>query len=155
MDKTSRALERMARTAGDLAAAIGGHGEGVLGRRPSADAWAAKEIVCHLRDVEEFYFIRIETILLNEEPRLILLDPDRWAEERQYLLNDATAALAAFRLRREETLRFVSGLAPDQWDRGGIHPIRGRVTVRNIVHSMAKHDDNHLDQLARALAGLP
>jgi len=39
------------------------------------------------------------------------------------------------------------------WRRGGIHPRRGRMTVGDFVTDMACHDDNHLDQLRRALDG--
>jgi hypothetical protein len=46
------------------------------------------------------------------------LDPDRWAEERQYLHQDAELALKALRLRREESLTFLAQLTPAQWDAG-------------------------------------
>ena len=81
------------------------------------------------------------------------LDPDRWAEERQYLRNDATEALAAFRRRREEVLALLEGLSPDQWRRAGVHPTRGRLTIRDFVAALAGHDDNHIGQLERALEG--
>jgi hypothetical protein len=42
-------LQRLARTADDLAAAVKGQSDAVLSRRPDARNWAAKEIVCHLR----------------------------------------------------------------------------------------------------------
>jgi uncharacterized damage-inducible protein DinB len=155
MDKTEHSWERMARTPGDVVLAAIDQPESVLGHRPAAGAWAVKEVVCHLRDVEEFYLIRTQTILTNEEPRLVLLDPDRWATDRQYLRNDFTEALDAFRVRREETLVLLRSLSPAQLERGAIHPIRGRITIANIIHSMAKHDDVHLAQIKRALRGEP
>ena len=97
--------------------------------------------------------IRFETILAGDEPKLLGLDPDRWAHERQYLTNDAGEAAAAFRRRRDETLAFLRKLAADQWARGGIHPVRGRFTIDDFATLMAWHDDNHLDQLRRALEG--
>lgn len=81
------------------------------------------------------------------------LDPDRWVEERQYARNDSLAALAAFRRRRDEALAFLSGLSPEQWRRGSIHPSRGRVTFEQWVAGIAAHDDNHLEQLKQALRG--
>ncbi len=67
--------------------------------------------------------------------------------------NDAPEALSTFKQRRAETLAFLRGLKPEQWERGGIHPVRGRMTVTDFVGLMAWHDDNHLDQLKRALDG--
>lgn len=139
--------------AGDaLAAAIKGQSDAVLARRPDAKNWAAKEIVCHLRDTEEIFGARVEQIVaMDVDPKLILTNPDRWAEERQYLVNDVSAALAAFRQRRVETLELFGKLLPAQWDKGAIHPSMGRITLDGILAVIAWHDDNHLDQLARAL----
>ena len=146
-------LARLARTADDLAAALSGQPEAVLVRRPDAKNWAPKEVLCHLRDTEESFMGRFQMIMAMDEPKALPVDPDRWAEERQYLRNDAGGALAAFRKRRWESLAFLRGLASEQWQRGAVHPVRGRMTVNDFVTLMAWHDDNHLDQLRRALRG--
>ena len=146
-------LKRLERTADELAAAIRGQSEAALARRPDAKNWAAKEVICHLRDTEESFMGRFELIMAMDEPKLLPVTPDRWAEDRQYLRNDVNAALAAFRRRREESLVYLRGLAPEQWKRGAAHPQRGRMTVNDFLTLMAWHDDNHLDQLRRALDG--
>jgi hypothetical protein len=146
-------MKRLERSADELAAALRGQSELALARRPDAKNWAAKEVVCHLRDIEETFMARFETMLASDTPRLTGPDPDRWAEERQYLRNDTGEALAAFRKRREETLALLKKLAPGDWERGGMHPARGKITIDNFLTLMAWHDDNHLDQLRRALEG--
>jgi hypothetical protein len=148
-------LGRMSRTADDLAAAIHSRTEAVLTRRPDGKNWAANEVICHLRDIEEVYFVRFHAILINDDPKLYA-DPsaaDRFAEDRQYLRNDAGQALAAFRRRREESLTLLRSLTPEQLQRGCLRPTRGRVTIDAFVTMLAWHDDNHLDQLRRALEG--
>jgi hypothetical protein len=169
----STQLARLAATADDLAAATAGRGAAELARRPAPAAWAAVEIVCHLRDIEELVMLRFRMMLAMDEPRLIVagdmphppqawglgpgdgppVDPVRWAEERQYLVNEPSGALAAFRRRRAETLALLGRLTAEQWRRGALHPSRGRVTFAEWPALMAGHDDNHLDQLRRALAG--
>jgi DinB family protein len=147
-------MQRLTRTADELAAAIKGQSDAVLSRRPDAKNWAAKEVVCHLRDAEEAFGGRFEQILaMDVDPRLGGPNADRLAEERQYLRNDASEAVASFRTRRAETLEIFGKLTPAQWEKGGIHPVRGRITIDNFLSLMAWHDDNHLDQLKRALAG--
>src|SRR3990172_2998161 len=148
-------IARMERTADDFTAATTGVPETVLSRRPDEKNWAPKEIVCHMRDTEEGFMGRFQTILEMDEPRFLPVQPDRWATERQYLRNDAAEALAAFRARRAECLAFLRGLPPEKWERGGIHATRGRMTIKDFVALMAWHDDNHLDQLRRALDGKP
>lgn len=166
-------LTRLQRTPDDLERAIADTPDPELGRRPDARNWSAKEIVCHLRDVEELFQVRFHTILALDEPRILVvgaspndlepwriggpidhpLDPVRWAEERQYLRNDARGALAAFQRRRGEVLTLLRSLSQAEWQRGGVHLSRGRLTIADWVASLAAHDDNHLDQLARALEG--
>lgn len=148
-------LARLERTADELASAIRGQSEAGLSRRPDPKNWAAKEVVCHLRDTEESFCGRFEQMMAMDEPKFIPITPDRWAEERQYLRHDPQEALAAFRKRREETLALLRKLTPSEWQRGGVHATRGRITVGDVVTLMAWHDDNHLDQLKRALDGKP
>jgi hypothetical protein len=89
-------------------------------------------------------------------PRFVATNPDRWADERQYLTNDATVALAAFVRRRTETVELLRQLEPEAWARAGVHiDSRGRRTIDEFLSVMAWHDDNHLDQLRRALDGRP
>jgi uncharacterized damage-inducible protein DinB len=148
-------LARMERTPDDFAAAIAGVPDAVLSRRPDEKNWSAKEVICHMRDTEESFMIRFQSMMAMDEPRFLPVEPDRWAVERQYLRNDAQEALQAFRARRQEALAFLRGLAPAQWERAGIHATRGRMTVKDFVTLMAWHDDNHLDQLKRTLVGKP
>jgi len=148
-------LARMERTVDDFAAAIKGVSDARLSKRPDDKNWSAREVVCHVRDTEESFMTRFQAILAMDEPRFPPVEPDRWAVDRQYQRNDVGDALAAFRARREETLRFFRGLHPEQWDRTGIHATRGKMTLKDFVELMAWHDDNHLDQLKRALDGRP
>jgi hypothetical protein len=171
----ARCLERMERTADEVAAALRGQSDAALSRRPEPASWSAKEVVCHLRDIEELFLLRFRTMLAQDEPTFLVLgemppdraawgivegdplplDPDRWAEERQYLRNDADEALTALRRRRRETLAMLERLAPEQWQRGSLHVTLGRMTFADWVALIAAHDDKHLDQLRRALVGLP
>ena len=148
-------LARMERTAEDFAAAVKGVSDAALTRRPDEKNWSAKEVICHVRDTEESFMMRFQTIMEMDEPKFTPAEPDRWASERQYQRNDAAEALQAFRVRRDESLRFLRGLRAEHWDRGGVHATRGRMSLKDFVGLMAWHDDNHLDQLKRALQGKP
>jgi uncharacterized damage-inducible protein DinB len=146
-------LERLGRAGRELDGAIADRPESVLCRRPDEKNWAPKEIVCHLRDTEEFFMLRFQTLAVAQEPPLVPADPERWAEERQYIRNDAAEAARAFRRRREESLAHLRGLLDVQWARAGLHPTYGRMTVEDVVNLMVWHDANHLEQLDRALQG--
>ena len=174
-DAPDAVLGRLARTPALLEEAIRGRALTELGRRPTPRDWSPTEILCHLRDVEELFQVRFHTILGADEPRILVpgatpeqlapwgiggnvrhpLDPDRWAEERQYSRSDPMDALAAFRYKRKQVLALLRPLSPGQWERGGIHLGRGRLTLCEWAGSLARHDDNHLDQLRRAVDGGP
>ena len=59
------------------------------------------------------------------------------------------------RRRRGESLETLIALEPADWQRGGEHRARGRLTIDMLVAHLAWHDDNHLEQLTRALEGRP
>ena len=146
-------LKRLERTADELAATIKGQEAALLARRPDAKNWAGVEVICHLRDAEEAFGARFEMFLAMDDVKLLPTDTDRVAIDRQYLRCDAPEAIDAFRRRRAENLDALRKLTPAQWKRGGTHPQRGRMTFEDFSALMAWHDDNHLDQLTRALAG--
>jgi hypothetical protein len=146
-------LARMARTPDDLAAVIAGHGDAEITRRPDPKSWSARDVVCHLVDAEEYLMHRVQMSLLMVDPPIRPPEPDRWAEERQYARHDPAVALATFRQRREESLALLRSLTPERWRRTSRSPSRGSITVKDHAAILAWHDDNHLDQLARALEG--
>lgn len=168
-------LDRLRRTPAEIAGLLEGRDRAALARRPDAHSWSATEILCHLRDVEELFLLRFQTILAVDEPPILTLgatpealarwgiggavghplDPDRWAEDRQYARQDPAGALEAFGRRRGEVVAVLDALSSRQWQRGGIHQARGRMAVGEWVASLAGHDDNHLAQLRRTLDGRP
>ena len=127
--------------------------------------------MCHLRDVEELFLIRFQTILAVEEPPILTLsatpealaswgiggeighplDPDRWAEERQYSRSDGLAALQAFRRRRARWWICSTGSTPGNGDAAASIWRAGAWSSGEWVASLAGHDDNHLGQLQRAV----
>lgn len=155
MASVDEQLARMDRTADDFAAAIAGLPDHVIAKRPDESNWSALEVLCHMRDIEESFLMRLESMMTMDEPRFLPVEPDRWASERQYRRNDPHEALQAFRVRREESLRFLRGLRPEHLERGGLHATRGRMTMVDFVELMVWHDANHLDQLRRAVHGTP
>jgi hypothetical protein len=168
-------LARLRATPERLRALVDAAPPDVARQRPSPAAWSATEILCHLRDVEELFQLRVHTILADDDPLIVTLgarpedlaawgirdgiahplDPARWAEDRQYASADPGAALAAFARRRADLLRVLGGLSPAQWARTGRHSQRGRLSLGDWMASLAGHDDNHLEQLTRALRGEP
>lgn len=148
-------MNRLERTADELTGAIAQQSPAALAKRPDEKNWAGVEVICHLRDTEEAFGNRFQMFLAMDDATLLPADPDRWAVDRQYARCDAREAIEAFRRRRADNLQVFTSLTPEQWRRGGTHPQRGRMTFETFFNLMCYHDDVHLDQLKRALAGRP
>lgn len=155
MNNRNEWMEKLEAHPREFAGVIRGLTEAQLSKRPDDKNWAVTEVICHLRDTEELFFTRFQNILAMSEPKFSATDADRWAVDRQYLRNDIHEALGAFQKRREETLQFLRGLQPDQWNRVGIHSKYGPLSIDKYVELMVNHGNDHLAQLKRALAGKP
>ena len=108
---------------------VRGVGGETLVRRPAPEAWAAVEVVCHLRDLEESFHERLTLILAVDAPRFPTTHPGRWAVERQYLRQDAGAAVDTFAAWRTETLALFGRLPSAAWERAA-KSSRGRCARR-------------------------
>jgi DinB superfamily len=149
----SERLARLERTPREIAGLLQGLSESDLSRRSAPGTWSAREVVCHLRDLEELHAERLQDILTMDEPVLVDVDTERWVEERQYRRQHVGEAWEAFARRRDRTLERLRPLDRAEWRRSGVHSIRGRLTVDDLVSVIAWHDDHHRDQLHRALDG--
>ena len=63
--------DALTRAGEKLGAAVRGLSDAAWSRRPDGRNWSAKEIVCHLRDVEELFLVRFMTMLANDEPTIL------------------------------------------------------------------------------------
>jgi hypothetical protein len=64
-------LSRLTETPVELERRITTLPDAIVARRPEPKSWSAKEIVCHLRDVEELFQLRFHTILALDEPTIL------------------------------------------------------------------------------------
>jgi len=129
---TGRRLQRMAQKLSPKQASS----------RPAPGKWSAREIVCHLADCELVYGVRYRKILSEQDPALVAFDQDAWAAlyEKQRLKD----ALAAFLTLRSGNLSLLKSVPKSEWDKSGLHPSYGKLTLRQLVLHLADHDKNHL-----------
>jgi uncharacterized damage-inducible protein DinB len=118
-----------------------------------ADTWSPYDILGHLIHGERTDWMpRVELLLAHGESRPFV-PFDRFAQFRdsrgkslQELL-DTFADLRQQNVSRLETLR----LKPTDFDRRGLHPELGPVTLGQLLATWAAHDLNHLGQIARVM----
>jgi hypothetical protein len=116
--------------------------------RPLPNKWSIVEVMCHLRDLEgEIYQERYRRYLAEENPYFPRLDQDAMAVERGYINQDIHAALAAFKQKRSDTVRFLEDAPLDSWLRSGIHFSAGPMTMEQMAARQSDHDLKHLIQM--------
>jgi len=138
-----------------LEALLSGLDDEAARMRPAPDEWSPLEIVCHLRDEETEDFGARVRVILEGAPQFVKIDPERWAVERRYREAHLPEALAAFRARREDSLRLLASAAPEPLQAlaasrplGRLGPLSGL----DLVAAWVAHDRIHLAQLAATLA---
>ena len=113
--------------------------------------WSVVEVICHMRDAEEYFIQRMQAMRDQDNPSIIAYDQEALARERNYRAADLQVALAGFNVFRRQTIKEFSLLSPDQWQRAGQHNELGQITIfAQAVHHIA-HDAIHCAQIARQL----
>ncbi len=114
---------------------------------PSKDDWAVIEIICHMRDTErEIHQMQIRLFAEQNEPFIPRPDTGVWASYRDYLHEDGPSALKEFNDARRETLRLLSSVKAEEWERKARHAIFGPTNFLEVIGFMADHDRMHLQQ---------
>jgi uncharacterized damage-inducible protein DinB len=152
MSDVTAYVERLRTTGRDLVSLVTGADAAALRREPEAGEWSAATVVAHLADAELVYAVRLRLLVAEDRPMLTAYDENAWADRFGELDEDPRESLQRWRAVRENTVRLIDSLVEGEWDRSGIHPQKGVVTVGAIVRLMAEHDRAHLDQIRRALA---
>lgn len=136
-----RLLAALAATPTEVGRLCTGIGEEAADR----GAWPPREIVAHLLAAEQVMGGRAWRMLAETEPRLTSTAPptaDAAARSRSF-----AELITAFAAGRQQTLARLRALAPEAWERTGVHPEWGRVTVRQQLSYVAWHEQSHLADL--------
>ncbi|HTO88221.1 MAG TPA: DinB family protein [Thermoanaerobaculia bacterium] len=131
-----------------------------LSARPIPEKWSIQEIVCHVADSETVAALRFRLALAQPGSRLPGYDQDRFAAGIGYAKFDPPLVRDTFELfsrLRSISSRILRRLDPAEWDRSGIHPDWGELSVRQLLELYADHGERHLEQILerRAKLGRP
>jgi uncharacterized damage-inducible protein DinB len=113
--------------------------------------WSVVEVICHLRDAEEFFIKRFQAMREQDNPVIAGFDQEALARQRDYKHEDFQASLERFITFRQQAISELSKLTSEQWQRTGLHTDFGQITIfAQVTHHVA-HDAIHCAQIARQL----
>ncbi len=119
--------------------------------RPADHVWSPAEVVAHLADTELFFGTRLRLILTRDQPHLEPFDQERLAARAGYREWPPLLALSRLRTRRLENLELLEGCSAEELARTGRHPLRGPLTVADLVADALAHDTVHIGQIRERL----
>jgi hypothetical protein len=119
--------------------------------RGGDEGWSVVEVICHLRDAEEFGLQRDILMRDGEDPDILPWDQEKRAIEGNYAAQNFSTALAEFIALRQQRLAVLEGLSPEGWNRTGNHREIGTIDIFSHALHMVSHDAIHCAQIARQL----
>jgi hypothetical protein len=130
-------------------------------RTAPREEWSATDLLAHLRACADMWGDSIATILAEDQPTILAINPRTWIEETDYRELDFEVSLRAYTAQRAHLLALLGTLSPDGWARSATITGAGAPLPRSVLNfgdRMARHERGHLkqfEQIARALQPKP
>jgi hypothetical protein len=145
---TARAAALLRATAATLLAEAEALGPERMRWHPAEGEWCANEVLGHLLEAERRGFAgQIRRILEQPRRSLPTWDQEAVARERRDCERDGMALAREFASLREESVRLVESLRPEQMELSGEHPDVGTLRVIDLLHEWPYHDRAHVRQI--------
>ena len=122
-----------------------------LKRRPKPGKWSAHEHACHLAEVHQLFFSRLDRMLNETRPRIKAYNPDEAMEEGALLEVDLEEALDRFCRDREKLVDTLKDLTEDEWLREAEHEEYDHYSVLIMFRHLALHDMLHAYRIEELL----
>jgi len=107
--------------------------------------WDARQVLTHLAETEMALGYRVRMALSSTGYVAQAFDQDAWIAKETRA--SGPQAVAAYHALRQMNLALFAALSPAERQRPFAHPEYGALTVDWVIHQMAGHDLNHLEQL--------
>lgn len=130
-----------------LRQALDGVDQVALNQRPVGSDWSIRDVIIHLSDAELVRGERIRRVIAEEQPELRPFDQDQWKRRLAYLWRDVELALSLVELLCHTNAELVRQLDAAGWERWGLYPEQGRVTVGDLIRMGAEHFEEHFRQV--------
>jgi hypothetical protein len=127
--------------------ALNGLTEAEADRRPDPERFTIREIMAHLAEWEEVFLLRMQRIANETYPTLEGYDEWAWATEHHYAATDPREQAALFRERRGRIISFLRARTAEEWERAGLRPEIGAITLEALALLVPLHDLYHLKQI--------
>jgi len=151
--KLDEAMAILERTPACLKAMLEGLPETWTRATEGEGAWSPYDVIGHLINGERTDWIpRAQHILAGDQRPFVPFDRTaQFTDSQGQTLSELFEAFANLRRENLVTLKGMN-LTDSDFDRRGLHPELGEVTLRQLLATWVVHDLDHVGQIARTMA---
>jgi hypothetical protein len=151
-----RLIDRLRIQASDVHRLTENLSEAQLAKRVIPDHWSLKELVCHIRRVQQvFIHDRLDAMLAADNPELVAYYPEDDDAFAGLLKRSTDEAIAGYLEERQRLIGRLEALSLTEWHRSGRHPVYVESDVYSLAEYCVHHEAHHIYQMfqRRALIG--
>ena len=148
-DPKSWLMKALRETAHAMEALVWEIDEDALDRPPADGEWSVRELLLHMCEMERRYTERLERIVRFDDPKIAAFDGDSIEDRDEYADAHAFEMMEEFGAYRQRVADLLWSLDDADWQRAGVHPYLGRLSILQTAREMSEHDLSHLWQLRR------
>ncbi len=151
-EERSERINRIRQFPAELEARVKDLSEIELTTRFVAGEWTVAQNVHHLVDSHMNAYIRTRLFLTEDNPTIKPYDQDLWAELPDACTLPIQPSINILHGLHYRWVKLLESLSESDWNRGGIHPEIGAITLEDILRIYSDHGIGHIDQINRTLA---
>ena len=150
----TRSLEILAHTPTVLRAYLGHLSDDWLRHNEGPDTWSPYDVLGHLIHGEKTDWTTRMRIIMDQSAERTFTPFDRFAQFETDQTRPVGVLLDEFALLRADNLAFLTSqdISEADWQKTGLHPALGEVTLQQLIATWTVHDLGHLAQISRTLA---
>jgi len=117
--------------------------------RPSPNQWSIHEIIIHLTDSEANSYVRFRKAISESGKPIMAFDQEAWALHLDYANQSAEEHLELFKWLRAASYSILRKVSDSIWKHTVYHPVRGVITLEDLLDINANHVQKHIAQMKR------
>jgi hypothetical protein len=123
--------------------------ERLQARRPAPDVWSVNAYAAHMAEAATVIYERVRNIAEQDRPTLEWYDENEAVERGKYDERPAVESLEPLRASVAAFRAYLEDLAPEAWNRVGIHTRAGEVRLAEAAQDMPHELQHHAEDITR------
>lgn len=128
--------------------------DGLIFNNEGVKTWSPYDIVGHLIHGEKTDWIPRAKIILEYGESKTFTPFDKFAQEKDSVGKTLKDLLEEFKTLREQNIQVLTELklSDEDYEKTGIHPDLGKVSLKQLLTTWVVHDLDHIAQISRVIS---